>query len=146
MLPCPSTTFLRSPAWKNGPHSRTPKTPQKQGFNTMVIWGKTSVSLQQHGERAKHQAEIQEAEHNLILPEVKWIISINPGQTVDWLCWYFLEEKWLFCTYSKSKGHTLFIFATLQEEFVLLSQSQGPSLKFLNQGERFMQYQRLTGE
>lgn len=59
------------------------------------------------------------------------------------MCWYFLEEKWLFCTYSKSKGHALFIFATLQEEFVLLSQSQGTSLKFLNQGKSFVQYQRL---
>lgn len=104
-----------------------------------------SVSLEHHGEDSKHQAEIQGPEHNLTLPEVKWIISINPGQTADWLCWYFLEEKWLFCAYSKSEGHTVFIFATLQEEFVLLSQSQGTSLKFLNQGERFMQYQRLKG-
>lgn len=113
LLPYVSTSFLWGPVWKNAPQSGTPKNLRKQGCNRTVVWGKTSISLERHGEDSKHRAEIQGPEHNLTLPEVKWIISINPGQTMDWLCWYFPEEKWLFCTYSKSKGHTLFIFATL---------------------------------
>lgn len=72
--------------------------------------GETSVPLEQHRKASKHQAEIKRPKHNLILPKVKWIISTNPGQTVDWLCYFdiFLKKNNCPVHIQKEKDTTYF--------------------------------------
>lgn len=146
LLPCLSTSFLWDLTWKNGHRSGTTKNPQKPGCNTTAVWGKPVPFWS--GVEKIQSTRMKSRGQSTTRPCQRWngLIALILARLWTGFVDIFLKKS--DCSvHIPTARDTLYLFcATLQEEFVLLSQSQRTSLKFLNQGQRFMQYQRGKGK
>lgn len=140
LLPCLSTSFLWGLDSENSPQSGITKNPQKLGCNTTAVWGKPVPFWS--GMEKIQSTRMKSKGQSTMWPCQRWngLIALILARLWTGFVDIFLKKSDR-SVHIPTARDTLYLFcATLQEEFVLLSQSQGTSLKFLNQGQRFMQY------